>query len=80
MTTPSPREIPGYITIMGTMTGHTEKAIKIRVDTVDGEPWNGHQKSFWIPISQTHSHFESHSQGDDWIIISNWIADKLGFV
>ena len=78
--TPSPKEIPGHITLTGTITGQTPKAIRFTVDTVEGDTWDGVQKSFWIPISQTHSHFESNEMGNDWIIISNWIADKLGFV
>lgn len=78
--TPSPREIPDHITLTGSISGQTEKAIRFTVDTVDGDEWTGAQKSFWIPISQTHSHFESGNLQDDWIIITNWIAGKLGFV
>jgi len=76
----TPHQIAGHVIITGTITDETEKALRIKIDDVDGTPWLENQKSFWIPISQTHSHFESHNQGEDWIQITNWLADKIGLI
>ena len=80
MTTPDPQNIPGHTILKGTITATTEKAIRIIVDTVDGEEWTEAQKTFWIPISQIHSHWESRKAREDWILITDWLANKIGFV
>lgn len=76
----TPRVVAGHTVIEGTITAQTEKALCIQIDTVDNEPIDSHQKTYWIPISQTHSHFESGNKGEDWILITDWIAKKIGLV
>lgn len=80
MNAPTPKKLPGFIEIYGTILAHTEKAIRVRIDTVNGQELDSLQKTYWLPISQTDSHWESHVEGEDWILISNWLARKMGFV
>lgn len=80
MTNPGPKEIPGHTVIKGTILGQTAKALRVSIDSIDGSPWEGSQKTYWVPVSQTHSHWESNMDGEDWILVTNWLAKKIGLV
>lgn len=74
-----PPKIPGTVILQGTILDETEKALKLDVETVDGEEWTGLQKIYWLPFSQIESDFRSKESGEDWVCISNWLARKVGF-
>lgn len=77
---PSPKEIAGHTVIHGTVLDSTDKAIKFSVDSVGDEPWDGAQKIYWLPLSQVDSDFQSHVTGQDWVLITDWLAQRIGFI
>lgn len=77
---PKPREITGHVVLSGTFISATEKAMKFRIDSIDGIRNDGYQKTYWIPISQVHSDFQSHIEGQDWVIITDWLGKKIGLI
>lgn len=80
MSTPQPKKLPGTIILRGTITNKTEKALRITVESSNEEPWESTQTAFWLPLSQIESHYESHNQSEDWILITNWLAKTIGFI
>lgn len=68
-----------YISIKGTVLRETEKAVQFRIIDIGGEEIDPIDK--WIPFSQTEKRFtDPHSEDEDTMMISEWIADKLGLI
>lgn len=64
--------------LSGTIIAETEKAIRFKVDTVDGEPANNPGRSFWFPLSRTKNIFRArHVDSDtpDTITVEFWLLN-----
>lgn len=69
------------VELKGTRLKETEKAVLFDIETVDSTPWEGNQKKYWIPFSQvTSSVTNPKVTGEDQLLISSWIAKRIGLI
>lgn len=61
-------------TIKGTILRETEKALQFRVDSISGEDIDS--KTEWFPKSQIDKQFTSKVDGEDWLLVSEWILQQ----
>lgn len=54
-----------------TVLAETDAAVKIA--TSDGE-------TMWLPLSQVEAIHRTHQQGEDWVTVTRWIAEKKGLL
>lgn len=68
-----------FLSIKGTCLRETEKAVQFRIDEVRGTPID-QTETVWIPLSQVEKRITSHRDGEDTMMISEWIAEKIGIL
>lgn len=69
-----------YLSIKGTVLRETEKAVQFRIDEVRGTPID-QTETVWIPLSQVEKRMTDKSRsGEDTMMISEWIAEKIGIL
>ena len=69
-----------FLSIKGTVLRETEKAVQFRIDEVRDTPID-QTETVWIPLSQVEKRMtDKNRSGEDTMMISEWIADKLGIL
>jgi hypothetical protein len=67
-------------TCKGTFLGpETAKAVQFRVDSISGCPLDTSSPE-WFPFSQVTKMMRSNTDGEDEIIVSEWILDQKGLI
>lgn len=68
------------MTVLGTNLGESAKAVKFRIDTIDGEPLL-EAKTEWFPFGQISKTFKDPvNEGTDYLVVSEWILKQKGLV
>lgn len=70
-----------YRSLVGTITGETEKAIRFQIDLTSGECEYPTLRREWFPRSQLSSiHIGSAPGGEDIIMASEWVLGQKGWL
>lgn len=67
------------ISVRGTIVRETEKAVLFSVEDISGESLNTPVDK-WFPLSQVEKRVISKNSGEDTMMISSWIAEKLELI
>lgn len=69
-----------YRSLVGTITGETEKAVRFQIDVTAGKCEEQVLKAEWFPKSQLSSIHRNNQWAEDVIMASEWILREKGWL
>jgi hypothetical protein len=69
-----------FRSLVGTITGETEKAVRFQIDVTMGKCEEAIMKVEWFPRSQLGSVHKTNTLGADVIMASEWILGQKGWL
>jgi hypothetical protein len=69
-----------FRSLVGTVTGETEKAVRFQIDVATEEHMEPIMKAEWFPKSQLASFHRMNGLGTDVIMASEWILREKGWL